>query len=464
MGQGPQQQGQMMGAMGQGPQQQGLRPAWGPPPSPPCSPPGELRVLLPLERGLAKGRSDCVNGDGASSSGTPPPSAVLPGEGETFDSKPPSPQSPSYSPETSDDETSLSVHERALHLTRTAYPYLQEILSSTVPSFGTIFNWTEWFLLGDYAYKGVDVHAVERIVEHFVLHATDELGQRSAWGPPPSPPCSPPGDDEAEEAGAAEAAPTFPVARGATRGGPHHFAARLLDPDRPDPAWGAPWAGPMGPPPPPPPAPPGGDEAEGAEDAEAAPTFPHYVEMLNKGVVILQHVSDPRFRRTYAQLLDGRVTPGGRVSPEAPDGRVSVRVLPIEIRRAPPPVLPRAPIRVRADAIRAVGRMRYYTAAHPDVAAQMATPERLAAQSVPREFADSQAVVTVGVPSGTMAARLYVDCRPPDETPGLLQLLEVNARDYDRGAQTGATAKLFEDRICKGALPPPELYIYHLPY
>ena len=108
--------------------------------------------------------------------------------------------------------------------------------------------------------------------------------------------------------------------------------------------------------------------------------------------------------------------------------------------------------------------MRYYTAAHPDVAAQMATPERLAAQSVPREFADSQAVVTVGVPSGTMAARLYVDCRPPDETPGLLQLMEVNARDYDRGAQTGATAKLFEDRICKGALPPPELYIYHVPY
>ena len=67
------------------------------------------------------------------------------------------------------------MHERALQLTRTAYPYLQEILSSTVPSFGTIFNWTEWFLLGDYAYKGVDVHAVERIVEHFVLHATGEL-------------------------------------------------------------------------------------------------------------------------------------------------------------------------------------------------------------------------------------------------------------------------------------------------
>ena len=36
-----------------------------------------------------------------------------------------------------------------------------------------------------------------------------QQGQRTAWGPPPSPPCSPPGDDEAEEAGAAEAAPTF---------------------------------------------------------------------------------------------------------------------------------------------------------------------------------------------------------------------------------------------------------------
>ena len=117
---------------------------------------------------------------------------------------------------------------------------------------------------------------------------------------------------------------------------------------------------------------------------------------------------------------------------------MSVRVLPIEIRRAPPPVLPRAPIRPRADAIGAVPRMRYYTTAHPDVAAWIAahaTPEQLAAQSVPREFANSRAVVAVGVPSGTTAARLYVDCRPPDETPGLLQLMEVNARDYDRDAQ-----------------------------
>ena len=115
----------------------------------------------------------------------------VPGEGETFDSRPPTPQSPSYSPEasdeeasddetslstyeralqlTADDETSIRMHERALQLTTTAEQLLQEILSSTAPSFDTIFNWTEFFLLGNYAYKGVDVHAVERIVEHFVL-------------------------------------------------------------------------------------------------------------------------------------------------------------------------------------------------------------------------------------------------------------------------------------------------------
>ena len=127
------------------------------------------RSITMLELGLAKARKDCVHGDGASSSGTSPPSAILPGEGETFDSRPPTPQSPSYSPEASDDETPLSTHERALQLAATAERLLQEILSSTAPSFDTIFNWTEFFLLGNYAYKGVDVHAVERIVEHFVL-------------------------------------------------------------------------------------------------------------------------------------------------------------------------------------------------------------------------------------------------------------------------------------------------------
>ena len=122
-----------------------------------------------LELGLAKARKDCVHGDGASSSATSPPSAILPGEGETFDSRPPTPQSPSYSPEasdeeasddetslstyeralqlTADDETSIRMHERALQLTTTAEQLLQEILSSTAPSFDTIFHWTEFFLL-----------------------------------------------------------------------------------------------------------------------------------------------------------------------------------------------------------------------------------------------------------------------------------------------------------------------------
>ena len=134
-----------------------------------------------------------MNGDGASSSTTPSSSAVRPGEGETFDSRPPTPQppSPSYSPVasddeasdnetslsiyehalqlTADDETSIRMHERALQLTTTAEQLLQEILSSTAPSFDTIFNWTEFFLLGDHSLKGVDVHAIERIVEHFLL-------------------------------------------------------------------------------------------------------------------------------------------------------------------------------------------------------------------------------------------------------------------------------------------------------
>ena len=76
---------------------------------------------------------------------------------------------------TADDETSIRIHERALQLTTTAEQLLQEILPSTAPSFDTIFNWTEWFLLGDDALRGVDAHAVERIVEHFMLHTTGEL-------------------------------------------------------------------------------------------------------------------------------------------------------------------------------------------------------------------------------------------------------------------------------------------------
>ena len=151
------------------------------------------RSITLLELGLAKARRDCVNGDGASSSTTPPSSTILPGEGETFDSRPatPQPQSPSYSPVASDDEasdnetplstydhalqltandeTSILIYERALQLTKTAERLLQEILPFTAPSFNTIFNWTEFFLLGDHSLKGVDVHAIERIVEHFLL-------------------------------------------------------------------------------------------------------------------------------------------------------------------------------------------------------------------------------------------------------------------------------------------------------
>ena len=61
---------------------------------------------------------------------------------------------------------------------------------------------------------------------------------------------------------------------------------------------------------------------------------------------------------------------------------------------------------------------------------------------------------------GTLLARYYMDCRPPDETPGIVRLMAVNAADYERDAQplSGATADMFEDSIFKGTLPPLELY------
>ena len=37
-----------------------------------------------------------------------------------------------------------------------------------MPSFEAILHWTEFFLLGEYAYKDVQLYALERIVEHFV--------------------------------------------------------------------------------------------------------------------------------------------------------------------------------------------------------------------------------------------------------------------------------------------------------
>ena len=165
------------------------------------------------------------------------------------------------------------------------------------------------------------------------------------------------------------------------------------------------------------------------------------------------------------------------VTPLAPDGPLHtclvagmllLSVLPIPIaRREVLPLAAGEAIRVRPDALGFVPRMLYYTDAHPVVAAWIAThatPELLAAQVVPLEFANTTAVVAIGVPSGTLAARFYIDCWPRQETPGLIQLLEVSTADYERDAQplSGATAGLFEDRICKGALPPPELYIFRV--
>ena len=124
--------------------------------------------LTVLELGLAKARTDCVNGDGASSPGTGPSDAIPPGVGETFDSRPTSPASPSYSPETSDDETPIDNHERAIGLASVAEVRLLEVFPRSMPSFEAILHWTEFFLLGEYAYKDVPVYALERIVEHFV--------------------------------------------------------------------------------------------------------------------------------------------------------------------------------------------------------------------------------------------------------------------------------------------------------
>ena len=126
--------------------------------------------LTVLELGLAKARSDCVNGDGASSLSAGPPNTVPPGVGETFDSRPTSPASPSYSPRTSpevsDDE--MDHDDRAIGLASVAEVRLLEIFPTRMPSFEAILHWTEFFLLGEYAYKDVPCHALEQIVEHFV--------------------------------------------------------------------------------------------------------------------------------------------------------------------------------------------------------------------------------------------------------------------------------------------------------
>ena len=126
--------------------------------------------LTVLELGLAKARSDCVNGDGASSLSAGPPDTVPPGVGETFDSRPASPASPSYSPEASPEvsDDDMDHNDRAIGLASVAEVRLQEIFPASMPSFEAILHWTEFFLLGEYAYKNVTCHALEQIVKHFV--------------------------------------------------------------------------------------------------------------------------------------------------------------------------------------------------------------------------------------------------------------------------------------------------------
>ena len=142
--------------------------------------------------------------------GAPPPGtdALPPGAGETFDSRPPSPSyspvpSPGPSPEPEDQappqsggnegtaspspaSQSPAQHEvdnevdnqerairRAIRLAARAEEHLQELFPGSVPTFDTILQWTEFFLLGDYAYKEEDEHALDRILDHFVQLAHD---------------------------------------------------------------------------------------------------------------------------------------------------------------------------------------------------------------------------------------------------------------------------------------------------
>ena len=148
--------------------------------------------------------------DSASTSGAPPPGtdALPPGAGETFDSRPPSPSyspvpSPGPSPEPEDQappqsggnegtasqspaSQSPAQHEvdnevdnqerairRAIRLAAMAEEHLQELFPASVPTFDAIFDWTEFFLLGDYAFKEEDEHALDRILDHFVQLAHD---------------------------------------------------------------------------------------------------------------------------------------------------------------------------------------------------------------------------------------------------------------------------------------------------
>ena len=197
------------------------------------------------------------------------------------------------------------------------------------------------------------------------------------------------------------------------------------------------------------------------EDAEAAllhyaesinDATPQYVEERNEGVFCLRGVFDHRYRNAYGELMSYE---------RGPDGRVPVRILPNMTRNMPQPAAGKT-IMIRPHCLNRVPPMLYYTDAHPVVAAWIAahaTPEMLAAQDLPAEFANSRSMVAVGVPSGSLAARFYMDCWPEQMTPGLLRLIELNAREYERDSPDGATARLFEECINRGALPPPETHV-----
>ena len=175
------------------------------PPSPPSSPqtneygkPSTPEVssrgpLSALELGLAKARSDCVNGDGAA------------GHGTYFSP----PASPSYSPEPSEadgevntltleDIADLAVAQvaaedrlaeqqaqtqaaqpelRATELAMEVWERLQGLLPPPLvsPSRGAVLRQAEFFLSGEYHLRHVMVHAADQVVTHFLLKEPDAM-------------------------------------------------------------------------------------------------------------------------------------------------------------------------------------------------------------------------------------------------------------------------------------------------
>ena len=192
------------------------------------------------------------------------------------------------------------------------------------------------------------------------------------------------------------------------------------------------------------------------DGAAVTSTSPQSVTVVNDGVVFLHGVRDPRFRNTYARIVGPAL---------GADGRVPVRVLPTPVAQVAPQSAGES-IRVRPQSYAPVPCMKYYTYKHPTVAAWVATyatPEMVASQVVPEGFANSQAVVAIAVPQGTLLSRFYYDCQPPPETPGFVTLMHMNAGDYEAGAKmgpvSGATATSFDECIAEFDLPPPEIYL-----